>query len=185
MNQSKFGSYYDSTRNARPYTNSYGGNQHVNKNDHDNRNNNDYNEQEEEDDYENTDHVYASDAYDDENLEGEDSYYGRYTGGRETGSYNNYRRSNEQRNNFGYGNYSGRGDYGYQDQQTLPQYNRKIFSGYGGSNYKGISYGRHYTGYSNDEQNNDYSLNCTNRRNSLNQSNVHGNRRRRRSDYSY
>jgi hypothetical protein len=130
MNQSKSGSYYDSTRNARPYTNSYGGSsQHLHQ--YDNYDNSydddDYNQREEDDDededYEDEYAVYANDEYDDENLNEEDDYYGRNTIGRETGSYNNYENSNAQRNNFGYGNYSGRGDYGYRNQHTLPRYN--------------------------------------------------------------
>jgi hypothetical protein len=183
MNQSKFGSYYDSTRNARPYTNSYGGsNQNVYENDDHDRSNDD----QEEDNYEDTDHVYASDDYDDENLDEDDDYYGRYTGGRETGSYNNYERFNAQRNNFGYGNYSGRADYGYQDQHTLPRYNSGIFSDHGGSNYKSMTYGRSYTGYSNSGLDNDYSSNFDSRRESnLNQSNGYKRRRRRQRDYSY
>jgi hypothetical protein len=157
MNQSKFGSYYDSTRNARPFTNSYGGsNQYADEYDNYDKWNNDYDDQDEEDDYEDTYPVYASDEYDHENLDEEDDYYGRYTGGRETGSYNNYSRFNAQRNNFGYGNYSGRGDFGYQDQHTLPHYNSRIFSGYGGSNYKGIAYRRSYNGYSNSGHDNDH-----------------------------
>jgi hypothetical protein len=179
MNQSKFGSYYDSTRNARPYTNSYGGsNQNVDEYDDYDRWN---------DDFEDIDHVYASDDYDDENLDERDDYYGRYTDGRETGSYNNYGRLNAQRNNFGYGNYSGRSDYGYRDQHTLPRYNSGTFSGYGGSNYKGITYGRSYTGYSNSGQDNDYPSRFDSKRDSnvLNQSNGHGCRRRRQGVCSY
>jgi hypothetical protein len=69
----------------------------------------------------------------------------------------------------------------------MPRYNSRTFSGYGGSNYKGISYGRYHTGYSNSEQNNDYPSNFNRKRNcyGLNQSNVHEHSGGRRRDYSH
>jgi hypothetical protein len=180
MNQSKTGSYYDSTRNARPYTSSYGGsNQYAAEhNEYDDDYGYEQDDDNDEDNYENVDHVFASDNYHEENLDEEDDYYGRYTNGRETGNYNNYERFNEQRNNFGYGNYSGRGDYGYHDQHTLPRYNS--------GNNESLSYGRSYTGYSNNGQDNDYPSSVNSNRDYSFQSNDPGtSRRRRQRNYSF